>query len=326
MPKLSYPATGRVASARSKEDLVGDKSNSIKLVDQEGDQHPELEKPEVKIEPEQDDVSLALQKQIEALRKSEQTQKERNEQLTREREEAIKRANERELEIHKLKNTTIESRLGEVSSALSAATAEAESAQHDLEKAIEIGDLKGQAEAYRKMARAENRISTLEDGKVELEAEVKAALEAPKPQVSNDPLENSSLPPIAKDYLRLHPELLTNKRKNARIQDLHYVITEDEGIPEYSRDYFKSMDVHMGYADPPEKNEQEDEPRKSASNFSAPVSREAPTGSTERNDRVTLSVAQKEAAKIAGITEKEYAENVLRLRKEKSNGHYGGQQ
>lgn len=62
---------------------------------------------------------------------------------------------------------------------------------------------------------------------------------------------------------------------------------------------------------------------------SAPVSRDTMgTGGGSYGDnrpgRVTLSIAQKEAAKIAGISEKEYAENVLRLRAEKAEGNYGG--
>ena len=62
---------------------------------------------------------------------------------------------------------------------------------------------------------------------------------------------------------------------------------------------------------------------------SAPVSRESPSWSggqsTGRNSRITLSPAQKEAARIAGISEVEYARNLLRLQQAKANGHYGGQ-
>jgi hypothetical protein len=48
------------------------------------------------------------------------------------------------------------------------------------------------------------------------------------------------------------------------------------------------------------------------------------SASGERPNQVRLTVAQKEAAKIAGISEKEYAENLLKLRAEKLNGNYGG--
>jgi hypothetical protein len=63
---------------------------------------------------------------------------------------------------------------------------------------------------------------------------------------------------------------------------------------------------------------------------SAPVSRETQANGGynsygDRPGRVTLSREQKEAARIAGISEREYAEQVLRLREEKSQGHHGGQ-
>ncbi len=312
MPRLSYPG-GRKASAQTPE-----KEDDLTAIKAGEDQ------PVEKSQPEQDEASLAFQKQIDALRKSEQIQKDRNAELVREREDSIKRANERESEIHRLKKTTVESQVEAVGNALAAASAEAEAAQHDIEKALELGDFKGQADAYRRLSKAETNISKLEDGKVELEALAKAAAEA-KVESPRDPLEAMNIPNTAKEYLREHPELLTNQRLNAKIQSLHYDIIE-EGHKAYSPEYFESMDVHLGYKEQiVNEKEEEDEPRERTRFMSAPVSREAPVNAQgERPGKVTLSVAQKEAAKIAGISEKEYAEQVLELRKHKSNGLYGG--
>jgi hypothetical protein len=68
------------------------------------------------------------------------------------------------------------------------------------------------------------------------------------------------------------------------------------------------------------------EPRNRSSMVSAPVSREtASTGYNRDTPRtVRLSVAQREAARYAGISEREYAEQLLKLREEKANGRYGG--
>jgi hypothetical protein len=65
----------------------------------------------------------------------------------------------------------------------------------------------------------------------------------------------------------------------------------------------------------------------SASMFSAPVSRETQANGSynsygDRPGRVTLSVAQKEAARFAGISEVDYAKGVLELRERKANGDY----
>jgi len=319
MPRLSYPG-GRKAAAQTEEDL---KSASIKKADEVGDHTPIDDEHKANLIA--DEASVAFQKQIDALRKSEQIQKDRNAELVREREDSIKRANERESEIHRLKKTTVESQVEAVSNALAAAQAEAETAQHDIEKALELGDFKGQADAYRRLSKAETNISKLEDGKVELEALAKAAAET-KVETPKDPLDNMNIPNTAKEYLREHPELLTNQRLNAKIQSLHYDIIE-EGHKAYSPEYFESMDVHLGYKEQiVNEKEEDDEPRERTRFMSAPVSREAPANAQgERPGKVTLSVAQKEAAKIAGITEKEYAEQVMELRKHKANGHYGGQ-
>jgi hypothetical protein len=57
---------------------------------------------------------------------------------------------------------------------------------------------------------------------------------------------------------------------------------------------------------------------------SAPVSREAIGSGGRRDSRITLSLAQKEAAKISGISEEHYAMNLLRLREEKEAGYHTG--
>jgi hypothetical protein len=57
---------------------------------------------------------------------------------------------------------------------------------------------------------------------------------------------------------------------------------------------------------------------RAASMFSAPVSREAPTSNRmDRPGRLTLTAEQREAARVAGVTEIEYAMNVLRLQEAK---------
>jgi hypothetical protein len=70
------------------------------------------------------------------------------------------------------------------------------------------------------------------------------------------------------------------------------------------------------------------EPRRSTSFMSAPVSRETASTGYSHDDgpgRVRMTPAMKEAARISGLTDLEYAANVLRLREEKAQGNYGGQ-
>lgn len=335
MPKLSYP-TGRNASART-EVPKDEKSNSIKLTD--GVVTPPVEEeegqtPDVRVAPQGDDASVAFQKQIDDLRKAEQVQKDRNTQLVKENEEAVRRANERDAEVSRLKKTNSETELESISNALVAATASAEAAQSDLEKAFEIGDYKGQAIATRRLSKANTDIARLEDGKVSMElqaqeaaavaATAKAAPEAPKNLLA-------ALPPLVQNWLEAHQDYLNVPEKNAQVNYLHHVVIR-EGHRFDSPEYITSMEEHLGMRNKTRtKGEQEEDeydepqPRTRSSMVSAPVSRDPPADSRgERPGQVRLSVAQKEAAKIAGISEKDYAEQVLKLRNEKLNGNYGG--
>jgi hypothetical protein len=63
-------------------------------------------------------------------------------------------------------------------------------------------------------------------------------------------------------------------------------------------------------------------PSPSPSIVSAPVSRSAPTMSGTRYGRITLSPEQREAARIAGITEAEYARWLPELERAKAEGRY----
>ena len=161
-----------------------------------------------------------------------------------------------------------------------------------------------------------------------MEFQAKQAAEV-KVATPKDQLDSTDLPYRAKTWLRDHPEYLSNPRKNAKIQDLHYVVI-DEGHEPYSQGYFESMETHLGMRQKEqivnEDNDDDDPPQRTRpAMVSAPVSREAPSnGSGDRPGRITLTVAQKEAAKIAGISEKEYAEQVIKLKEHKLNGNYGG--
>src|SRR3954471_8847941 len=159
MPRLKQPQAGRVASAQVTEATPESDTTDVLGQTQETEQQEE-----VVLAPEED-ASVAIQKQIESLRKSEQVQRERAEQAVQEREQAIQRAKDREAEVVQLKKQTVNSQVEAVSSALAAAQADAEGAQRDYAAAAEIGDIQAQAAAWRRMAKAETAIARLEDGK-----------------------------------------------------------------------------------------------------------------------------------------------------------------
>lgn len=319
MPRIKDFSKGRSAAAQVTEpEEDTDAAAKLAAEQQEPEQHDSGD---------ENDPSIAFQKQIDALRKSEQTQREQNERITRERDEAIARANERDTENAGLRKTTFESQGESIASSIAAATAVSQAAQNDLEKAFELGDYKGQADATNRLSKANTDIARLEDGKAALELQAQQAAEV-RPATSNDPLENLNLPQLAKSWLRKHPEYITESRKNAKISSLHWDAI-DEGLEAYSQPYFEWIETQLGMRQKEpivNREEPDDEPQTRGRIVSAPVTREVPASNgQDRAGRITLSVAQKDAAKIAGITEKEYAEQLIKLKEHKLNGNYGGQ-
>jgi hypothetical protein len=63
--------------------------------------------------------------------------------------------------------------------------------------------------------------------------------------------------------------------------------------------------------------------RLSAAHVSAPVSREIPTGAgMPCSGRITLTLEQREAARMSGISEADYAKQLLKLRELQASGEY----
>jgi multidrug efflux pump subunit AcrA (membrane-fusion protein) len=280
------------------------------------------------------DETVSLREQIAALEKSNREYRERVESERQRAEQAVKAVQDRDAEVNKLQEQTVNSQADAINAAMAAAQAEADSAQRDIEAATTIGDTKALSEAYRKLSRAEGKLLRLEDGKEALEREIS---ERPKPQersqVQQDPVDNLNLPSLAKSWLRDHPEFLTNPRKNSKLQALHWDVV-DEGLEPYSRDYFEVLEERLGLRQaarrqPVEQDVDDDDepqvrPTKRAT-VSAPPSREVPSTSGVRNDgKIRLSREEKEAARISGISEEEYAKQKIIMMQEKSKGNYGG--
>lgn len=318
MPRIKDFSKGRQAAAIVPEP-EGDEDEAARLA-------AEQQSPEQHDSGDENDPSIAFQKQIDALRKSEQTQREQNERVTRERDEAIARANERDTENAGLRKTTFESQAESIASSMAAASAASQAAQSDLEKAFELGDFKGQADATNRLSKANTDLARLEDGKAAMELQAQQAAEV-KPTKVEDPLARFDIPDRAKNWLRVHEDYLRDPRKNAKLQSLHWDVI-DEGHEPYSQPYFESIETHLGMRQKEQivnREEPDDEPQTRGRIVSAPVTRDAPASNgQDRAGRVTLSVGQKEAAKIAGITEKEYAEQLIKLKEHKLNGNYGG--
>jgi hypothetical protein len=277
----------------------------------------------------EDDVS-DLRQQLEDMRRAKDEGDKRIAAEIRARQEAEKAVREREREASHSRVRAEDAEYDAILNAIDAAKSEAERAERDIAMASEAGDHKTVAEANRRLARAESRLAQLEDGKEAIEsqktveaARLKAERENPRQQERQAPGsideyidQLPNLMPSQRDWLREHPDALTNPRLNMRLQGAH-VEAEDQGLRPGSQKYFDYLESRLGYT------EQEDEETQvNRTPVSAPPSKAATNPSTGRPStrQITLTPEQREIARLSGIDEITYAKQLQKLNAMKAEG------
>jgi hypothetical protein len=151
-------------------------------------------------------------------------------------------------------------------------------------------------------------------------------------------IEDWNAPPLAKRWARDNVDILLNR--NEQLQAMHHELVQ-HGFEEYTEPYFAEINRRMA-AEPddvgyyssansairvsPKAAVEEDEPEDLGRNrrlMSAPVSREPISFSDGRRyseQKITLSPAQREAARVAGVSEKTYADNLRKMLEMKERG------
>lgn len=150
-----------------------------------------------------------------------------------------------------------------------------------------------------------------------------------------------------RDWIREHPDAVQSQ-ENIMAMQVAFRDAQKRGIRRNSQEYFQFFNDRLGYEDKPQEYDYEEDemaeddvpqvkspplqPRQAtpkAPAYAAPVSRSAPgAGSREVSrdgSKVTLNAQQREAARISGISERDYAANLRKLIQRKSEGHYGEQ-
>ncbi len=329
---------------RTKEEIAAvpeDKPVTIAL-DQEGETPPQddlelqPQDPPAKVKKakvaDEDDPS-DLKKQLEELKRAKEDSDRRVQEEIRARQEAERLAQERQQEASRSQVRAEDAEYDAILNAIGAAESEAEKAQQDMALASENADHKALADANRRLSRAESRLVQLNDGKDAIEqAKTKQAQreryerENPRPkqpQTVEDYI--SALPNLMqsqRDWLRNHPEALTDTRKNMRLQGAH-VEAEDQGFRAGSTEYFDYLDQRLGYkAAQQDDAMDDDEPTRAP--VAAPPSRQATNPGTGRpsNNKITLTPEQREIARLSGIDELTYARQLQKLQQMKSEGQY----
>jgi hypothetical protein len=142
---------------------------------------------------------------------------------------------------------------------------------------------------------------------------------------------SSGLPENAKDWLRAHPEYVSDPVKNAQMQRMHYVAEHQAGS-EFTERYFDRMEILLGLRQEPTpapvvaptapRNSAPVRKQQYAAPVSAPPTREPPSMATgkSRNFRAPLNADELYIAQQSGQTPEQYQQEKEKLRRLKESG------
>jgi len=239
--------------------------------------------------------------------------------------EAEKQARELQQRAYKAETEKNDAELHLLKGSIETTKRRAEFLQSQLRDAIAIGDHDLQAKLHVAIARNEQDLNTLENGFSEYERRPKPSIDEFKPRPS-DPVEAfaSQLSPASADWVRAHPEYVTNPSLYKKMEAAHNLVTAD-GIkvdsPAYFREIENILKIRPSQAIQRDDDEYMQEPapkptlRRKEAPPAAPVSRSG-SGTGSRPTVVRLSAAEREMAQLSGLTEKEYALQKEALRRE----------
>lgn len=278
----------------------------VKVEDTEKDE-VEVEKAEQE-EVEDPSVALAnLKKQLEDERQA--------------RFEAEKRARAEAERARQAYSDVEDTNLQLINSAISTVQRDIDLMKDKYAESMAVGDYNKAAELQAAMSSNAAKLLQLENGKSALEAKAKEAPARGQERYS-DPVEAfaSQLSPKSADWVRKHPQFVTDSRLNQKMIAAHNLAMAD-GYEADSDDYFAAIEETLKIRKQPQR-EVEDTSGSPLSSASKPAQRSvqpppAPVrGGGTRSNVVRLTRAEAEIAKTFGMTEQEYAKHKLALEKE----------
>lgn len=261
---------------------------------------PEAETAEEKQELSPDAAIQELKQQLEAEKRLRQ-------QAERRAEEGFRTAQSAESETHK-------ANLNLINGAITTVKREMEILRQNKIAALSSQDHQAVADIDIHISDAMNRLQQLNLGKEALESQPQQPYVKMPPPI--DPVEQfaSQLSQRSAEWIRRHPEYVTDPRKNQKMLAAHYAAL-GEGIAPDTDDYFRYVEDSLTPA------RVKAEPESPMSAASAPAARKAPppaapvsrsgTGKTTR-----LTRDEVEMAAMMGQTPEEYAKNKAALQRE----------
>lgn len=239
------------------------------------------------------------------------------------RAEAERTANKAFEQANKAQTDARSSKLDMVVSAIDSVKREQEILEANLAAAYSGGDFASAAKIQTAISTAAARLVSLEAGKEAMEAEAKNPIPVQKMERPADPVEAlaSQLSPRSAQWVRAHPDYARDQRLQQRMVAAHNLAVTDSLVPDTDA-YFEHVEKTLGLRkeitpEPEEEalSEAAAPAARRASPAAAPVSRSG-TGNGKTPNRVTLTAEEREVAALNGMSDREYAEQKLKLMKE----------
>lgn len=292
-------------------DEVALKDDDLEIIAEE----PEKE-PEIKVEEAEEPVNKGLEPEIGINELRAQLEQERQARF-----EAEKRAKEAAESARSSKMDVERTNLQLLETAIESIKQDNLALKARMREAHAVGDTDTMFELQELVAKNTYKLEHIEDGRKRLEQQIKQ----PKVETPSDPVEAlaSQLTPRSADWVRRHPQCVTDQRLYQKMIASHNLAVADGFVPD-SDEYFEFIESTMKLSPKRETRiEEVEEPFSAAaaptkartSPPAAPVSRTASSG-VPRHNVVRLSKDEREMAQMMGMTDQEYARNKMALVKE----------
>jgi len=311
----------------------------------------EDQQPDVKVETQAATEAEAdqgpTQEEIDAWRKAHEESeglRKRAEDAERRAADAAKRAQEADERAAVAGKGTIEAKTAAITNSIDALSGKLAAHKQSIARAHEAGDFAAVADATVELTKVQAQLMQLEEGKSALAEEARRP--APKPQPSSEiEAQLQGVPQKSADWLRAHPEYLTDSGKQRKVLAAHQLAVINDIVPE-SDTYFRFIEEQVGLrqkARPTADDDGDDDgeveiddapatrtPAKGAVRkgavAAAPVSRSQGGGlradGGSRPTRVRLTAGELATAERLGMTAQRYAQRKLEYQeREKLRGN-----
>ena len=260
---------------------------------------------------------------VELLKRQLSEKQREAEEIRRQKNEAERYAREAQQEVKTYQVQAQDSQLTAFVNAIASFERDAEMLERDYANTLSEGDYAKAAKLQRQMAQVESKLIQLSQGKEAVQEKLayerqmlEQQRQQPQPRYDQTPIDpidaqiQAVQSPTSQAWLRSHRDVLANPSKTALMTAAHYE-TAAMGIQPDTPEYFTHIENKVYGAEPAQQTVQQ--PRQRQAMAAAPVSRTNSAQNFRAGQQVTmtLSPAERQAARDIDMSDEEYLEAKL---------------